>query len=815
MPRRWLRLRGMTNEPSPIAAKPAHGACCPPKAKAAPPPSCCASKAEAAAPACCPPKATPAVAAKSCHGGHTHHHAPAATTPRPAPSPADRDALHTCPMHPEVEQRGPGDCPLCGMALEPKQPTLAATAEEASPELVDLRRRFRVSLLLTAPVLLLAMGDMLPGAPVSRWISAATSGVVQLALTAPVVLWGGWPFLVRGVASVRRRALNMFTLLALGSLAALVWSAAVVIAPGLVPHGAGHGVGPSMAPLYFEAAAVIVTLALLGQVLELRARHATTGALRALMQLAPPTARRVESGDAGGDERDVPLAELAVGDRLRVRPGERVPVDGVVIEGQSDVDESMLTGEPVPVEKGPGSPVAGGTLNGRGGFVMEAQKVGGATLLARIVAQVAEAQRSRAPIQRLADRVSAWFVPAVIAIALGSALVWGVWGPEPRLAHALVNAVAVLIIACPCALGLATPMSIVVGTARAAGVGVLFKNAEALEELRRVDAVLFDKTGTLTRGKPAVVDVVATAGASEREVLTIAAALERSSEHPLAEAVRAAAAERALPVPAVTDFITHAGRGVTGLVRNADSTAARGAERSEAALGNQRLLEERGIALPSSLAEAAQALRQDGKIAIFVALGGEALGVIALADPVKPEAAEVVAELRAAGITPVMLTGDNATTAAAVARQLGITEVRAEVLPAEKAEEVERQKQQGRIVAMIGDGINDAPALARAHVGVAMGTGTDVALESAGVALIGGDLSGLLRARQLSGAVMRNIRQNLAFAMGYNALGVPIAAGVLYPWLGLTLSPMLASAAMALSSVSVIGNALRLRRGGL
>jgi P-type Cu+ transporter len=753
----------------------------------------------ARAPCCASRAAAPQHAALHPTANHPTAHDPAAHRPAP-PRPTTAAGLHTCPMHPEIVQEGPGDCPLCGMALEPLVPSGAATAEEASPELGDLRRRFWGSLALALPILLLAMSEMWPGQPVARWISAEASGALQLALATPVVVWGGWPFLVRGAASLRHRSPNMFTLLALGSLAAFLFSAAMVLAPGVLLGSRAHG-GHGAAPLYFEAAAAIVVLALLGQVLELRARHATSGALRALMALAPGTARRLEAGG----EQDVPLAALAAGDRLRVRPGERVPVDGVVLEGDSAVDEAMLTGEPLPVDKAAGSAVTGGTFNRSGSFVMEARQVGADTLLSRIVAQVAEAQRSRAPIQRLADRVSAWFVPAVIAVAVLAAFAWGLWGPEPRLSHALVNAVSVLIIACPCALGLATPMSIVVGTARAAQLGVLFKNAEALEALGEVDTLLVDKTGTLTLGRPAVVEVVPSGGATERDVLATAAALERHSEHPLAEAIRAAAAARALEVPPLTGFRAHPGRGITGRVRNAD----------EAAAGSQRFLASLGVELPPALAEAAEALRHQGSIVLFVALAGEAIGAIALADPVKPEAAAALAELRAAGLEIAMVTGDSAATARAVAAALGIADVHAEALPAQKADVVARLRGQGRVVAMVGDGINDAPALARAHVGVAMGTGTDVALESAGVALLGGDLQGLVRARRLSRAVMRNIRQNLAFAMGYNALGVPIAAGALYPWLGLTLSPMLASMAMALSSVSVIGNALRLRRSAL
>ncbi len=767
-----------------------------------------------------------AAPAKACcgHGAKPkplHHAASAAPAAAAAiaasPATALAAALHTCPMHPEIEQVGPGDCPRCGMALEPRSPAalLGAGAgpsvDEDSPELIDLRRRFRGSLALTLPVFFLAMGDMLPGQPVQRWLGAAASAWLQLALSAPVVLWGGRPFLLRGVASVRNRSLNMFTLLALGSLAAFAGSALLTIAPGLapgLPYGV-HGGGHAMAPVYFEAASVIVVLALLGQVLELRARRATSGALRALMQLAPPTARRLERsghdnhGHDHDHEREVPLDQLAVGDRLRVRPGEKLPVDGVVLQGASDVDEAMLTGEPLPVAVAAGSAVTAGTVNGRGSFVMEARKVGGATLLARIVALVAEAQRSRAPIQRLADRVSAGFVPAVLVVSAVTAVAWGAWGPEPRLAHALVNAVAVLVIACPCALGLATPMSIVVGTARGARLGLLFKNAEALEQLHRIDTLVLDKTGTLTTGKPALGAVRPAAGQSELAVLAIAAALERGSEHPLAAAVLAAAESRGVVAPPVADFAAHVGRGVTGHIDGA-----------LAALGNRRLLEELGVD-PGELDAAAAELRATGATAVYVAHRGAVLGVLGLADPIKPEAAAALRELRRDGLRLIMLTGDAEVTAGAVASALQLDEVHAEVLPEDKARVVRELRAAGRVVAMAGDGSNDAPALAAADVGLAMGTGTDVALASAGVTLLGGDLGALVRARRLSAAVMRNIRQNLTFAIGYNALGVPVAAGALAPWLGFTLSPMLASAAMALSSVSVIGNALRLRRSAL
>lgn len=701
---------------------------------------------------------------------------------------------YVCPMHPEIVRDAPGACPICGMALEAR--TVSALDDE-NPELVDMRRRFWVSVAFTVPTFLLAMSELIPGQPVQQFVSAEVSGWVQLALSAPVVLWGGLPFFQRGWTSVVNRSLNMFTLIALGTAAAFGFSVFALLFPSLLPHSMGHG---GMAPIYFEASAVIVTLVLLGQVLELRARHATSGAIRALLGLAPKTARRISSD---GGEHDVPLEHVVVGDKLRVRPSEKVPVDGAVLEGSSSIDESMLTGEPIPVEKSTGSAVTGGTLNGTGTFVMEAKRVGKETLLAQIVTMVGEAQRSRAPIQRLADRVSAWFVPAVVVIAVLTAIAWGVWGPEPRLIYALVNAVAVLIIACPCALGLATPMSIMVGTGRGAQAGVLIKNAEALEVLQKVDTLVVDKTGTLTEGKPRVESVIATAGNSETSVLALAAALEKGSEHPLAAAVLAAAQERGVELSAVEGFEARVGRGVVGTIAG-----------GQAALGNRRLSDELGVNL-GELAAQAEALRQKGQTVVFIAHRGAAVGLLGIADPIKATTPEALRALKELGVHVVMLTGDSRTTAEAVARELQIDEVHAEVLPEQKDRVVAELQAAGKMVAMAGDGTNDAPALARAHVGIAMGTGTDVAMKSAGVTLVKGDLMGIVRARRLSSHVMHNIRQNLFFALIYNTLGVPVAAGVLYPVFGLLLSPMLASAAMAFSSVSVISNALRLRHAHL
>jgi Cu+-exporting ATPase len=723
----------------------------------------------------------------------TRYISPAAVAP-PAKSPSARGAdtrTYTCPMHPEIRQVGPGSCPKCGMGLELLEVT--ATEEGPSPELVDMTRRFWVSLVFTVPVFVLATAEMVTPELVAR-LSPSARLWAQLVLSAPVVLWGGWPFFVRGWQSLVTRSLNMFTLIALGTGAAFAYSVFAVLFPDALPHGMRHGGAP---PVYFEAAAVITALVLLGQVLELRARSATSGAIRALLGLAPKTARRLRED---GSEEDVPLGHVQAGDRLRVRPGERVPVDGAVLEGTGAVDESMVTGESIPVEKGPEARVTGGTVNGTGGFVMRADRVGADTLLAQIVRMVAEAQRSRAPIQRLADLVSAWFVPAVVVVAAVTALAWGLFGPEPRLAYALVNAVAVLIIACPCALGLATPMSIMVGTGRGAQAGVLIKNAEVLETLEKVDTLVVDKTGTLTEGRPRLVSVVAAEGATEAEVVAVAAGLERGSEHPLAAAILAGAAERDLVPSTVSDFRSLTGRGVTGVVAG-----------RRVALGNSRLLQELGVA-SGPLAARAEMLRADGQTVMFLVAGDAIAGILGVADPIKPSTPEALRLLQAEGLRVIMLTGDNRVTAQAVARTLALDDVVAEVLPEQKVEVVRRLQAEGRVVAMAGDGVNDAPALAQAAVGIAMGTGTDVAMESAGATLVKGDLRGIVRARRLSRATMRNIRQNLVWAFIYNVLGVPVAAGLLYPVFGLLLSPMIASAAMSLSSVSVIGNALRLRR---
>jgi Cu+-exporting ATPase len=703
--------------------------------------------------------------------------------------PAPEGTIYTCPMHPEVRQVGPGSCPICGMALEPVE-----VGREAAPnrELIDMTRRFWIGLALSAPVVAMEMGTHLTG--LEHVVPRQASNWIQALFATPVALWAGSPFFVRGWQSLVTRNLNMFTLIAMGTGVAWIYSVVATLMPGAFP--AAFRTHDGAVPVYFEAAAVITVLVLLGQVLELRAREATSGAIRALLDLAPKTARRI---GADGAEEEIALDDVHVGDRLRVRPGEKVPVDGVVLEGRSAVDESMVTGESMPVTKASGDRAIGGAINQSGALVIEAEKVGRDTMLARIVQLVAEAQRSRAPIQRLADQVSGWFVPAVIAVALLAFAAWAIFGPEPRLSYGLVAAVSVLIIACPCALGLATPMSIMVGVGRGAQAGVLIKNAEALERMEKVDTLVVDKTGTLTEGKPAVTAITPAQGFVESEILRLAASVERASEHPLALAIVRAAEERGVATAAVADFDAPTGKGALGTV----------AGRS-VVLGNAAFLRGEGVDV-AALAGEADRLREDGATAIFIGVDGRAAGIFAIADPVKASTPEALAALNAEGIRVVMLTGDNRTTANAVARKLGIDDVEAEVLPDRKSAVVERLKAAGRVVAMAGDGVNDAPALAAADVGIAMATGTDVAMESAGVTLLRGDLTGILRARRLSQAVMGNIRQNLFFAFVYNALGVPVAAGVLYPFLGILLSPIVAAAAMALSSVSVIANAARLR----
>ena len=707
---------------------------------------------------------------------------------RPAAAPAPAGTLYTCPMHPEIRQIGPGSCPLCGMALEPETPT---AEPQPNAELADMTRRFWVGFAGAAPVVVLAMGEHAFGV---HWLSSQASNWAQGVLATPVVLWAGWPFFVRAWASIRHRSPNMFTLVAMGT--GVAWAASVVatVAPQLFPLEL-RGVDGA-APVYFEAAATIIVLVLLGQVLELRAREQTGGAIRALLDLAPKSARRL--ADDGG-ERDIPLTQVEVGDRLRVRPGEKIPVDGVLIDGAGAVDESLVTGESMPVAKQVGDRLIGGAINQTGGFVMRAERVGRDTMLAQIVDMVAKAQRSRAPIQRLADQVSGWFVPAVIAVAALAFVAWLAFGPQPRFAFVLIAAVSVLIIACPCALGLATPMSIMAGVGRGARSGVLIKDAEALERFETVDTLVVDKTGTLTQGKPRLIAVEPALGFVADEALRLAASLERASEHPLAAAIVEAALAKGLALAQTQDFESSAGKGVAGTI-----------ETRALALGNAAFLHEREIDI-GVLSERVEALRRDGATAVFLAIDGKLAAALAVADPVKPTAADAVRALRAEGLRIVMLTGDNRTTALAVAARLGLDEVEADVLPGRKAEIVSRLRREGRVVAMAGDGVNDAPALAAADVGVAMGTGTDVAIESAGVTLLHGDLQGLVRARRLSRATMRNIRQNLAFAFAYNAACVPIAAGVLYPVSGWLLSPTVAAAAMALSSVSVIANALRLR----
>jgi Cu+-exporting ATPase len=692
-------------------------------------------------------------------------------------------------MHPEIVRSGPGNCPICGMALEPRTVT---AQEEDNPELRDMTRRFWISVALAVPLLVIAMGHMLPG--MQRLLPAGWQPWIQLILATPVVLWGGSPFFQRGWTSIVNRSTNMFTLIAMGTGVAYLYSLVATVSPQIFP-ASFREMGGSPA-LYFEAAAAITALVLLGQVLELRARTRTGAAIRALLDLSPKTARVVHDGR----EQDIPLEQVIPGDRLRVRPGEKIPVDGAVLEGTSGVDESMITGESIPVSKGPGSRVIGATVNGTGSLVMRAERVGGETLLAQIVRMVSQAQRSRAPIQRLADRVAGWFVPAVIAIAMLTFATWSFFGPEPRLAHALVNAVAVLIIACPCALGLATPIAIMVGTGRGAQAGVLIKNAEALELMEKVDTLVIDKTGTLTDGKPRVASVIATAGRDENELLRLMASLEQGSEHPLGAAVVEAARSRGLVLGNESDFQSHTGLGVSGRV-----------DGRKVLIGNPRLFDENGI-FAAALAQKAEELRRGGQTVVLIAVDGQAAGLIGIADSIKASAAQALSQLKREGLRVVMLTGDSRATAEAVAKTLGIDEFEAEVLPGKKSEVVKRLQKEGRTVAMAGDGINDAPALAQADVGIAMGSGTDVAMESGGITLVKGDLAGIVRARKLSQATMRNIRQNLFFAFVYNSLGVPVAAGVLYPFFGLLLSPILAAAAMSLSSVSVITNSLRLRK---
>ena len=711
-----------------------------------------------------------------------------------SPGTAARRTEYTCPMHPEVAQDHPGNCPICGMALEPRE----VASDEESPELADMSRRFRVSSVLAVPVFMLAMVADLAPHWLPGWVGMRLVQWIEFVLATPVVLWGGWPFLVRAWQSVRSWNLNMFTLIGLGVSVAWLYSVVALLLPDVFPPAMRHADGT--VPVYFEAAAVITALVLLGQVLELRARSRTGSAIRSLLGLAPKVARVIR---ADGTEEDVPLEQVDRGDRLRIRPGEKVPVDGKVIDGRSAVDESMVTGESVPVEKHAGDRLIGATVNGTGGLVMEAERVGSDTLLAQIVQMVGEAQRSRAPIQRLADIVAGYFVPTVVLVALLAFTLWLVYGPEPRLAHAIVNAVAVLIIACPCALGLATPMSIMVGTGKGAGLGVLIKNAEALEVMEKVDTLVVDKTGTLTEGKPTLVGVAVSQGFDEKALLRLAASLERASEHPLAQAIVRGAEERDMALDSAEGFESITGQGVKGTIAG-----------QSVELGNVRFLQSLSLE-PGELTSEADSRRTKGQSVMFVAVDGRVAGLLAVADPVKTSSRVAIAALHDDGIRVVMLTGDNHTTARAVAEQLGIDRVEAEVLPDRKAEIVRQLQAEGHRVAMAGDGINDAPALAQAHVGIAMGTGTDVAMDSAGVTLVQGDLRGIVRARRLSRATMRNIRQNLFFAFVYNALGVPVAAGVLYPFFGWLLSPMIAAVAMSFSSVSVIGNALRLRRAQL
>ncbi len=717
------------------------------------------------------------------------------TPPASAPEPAPQGTTYTCPMHAQIRQPGPGHCPICGMALEPLQATAEAGPND---ELIDMQRRFWIGLALAVPVVVLEMGGHIPALALHDLVPPRLSMLIQFLLATPIVLWAGWPFFVRGWASVVHRSLNMFSLIALGTGAAYLYSLVAAFLPGIFPAGF-RGMDGAVAT-YFEPAAVITVLVLLGQVLELRAREQTGGAIRALLNLAPKTARRIRPE---GEDEEIPVADVQLGDRLRVRPGDAVPVDGEVLDGNSALDEAMVTGESMPVAKQPGDRLIGGTINGTGALTMRADKIGADTMLARIVAMVSEAQRSRAPIQRMADTVSGYFVPAVIAVAVLAFIGWAALGPAPALAYGLIAAVSVVIIACPCALGLATPMSIMVGVGKGAIGGVLIKSAEALERLEKVDTLVVDKTGTLTEGKPSVVAVIPAGAQTEDEILSLAASLERSSEHPLAAAIVAAARARSLSIVDPTDFASVTGKGVTGRV--GDRTVA---------LGNAALLQDLGITL-DDLATRADALRHDGATALFLAIDGKPGAVIAIADPIKANTVAALDSLRADGIRIVMLTGDNKTTAAAVAAKLGITDIEAEVLPADKLRIVRQLRTEGYVVAMAGDGVNDAPALAAADVGIAMGTGTEVAMQSAGVTLVKGDLAGIARARALSRATMRNIRQNLAMAFIYNVAGIPIAAGILYPSFGILLSPSIAALAMSLSSVSVIGNALRLRSARL
>ena len=724
---------------------------------------------------------------ESCHHHHHEHkheeHAPQATS---------ANAIYTCPMHPEVEQVGPGQCPKCGMALEPKSVSPSDTNEE-NGELTDMTRRFWGSLVFTVPVLLLAMGPMV-GLPIDKWLGHTVARWSELVLSLPVVLWAGWPFFVRGWRSVITRNLNMFTLISLGVLAAFGYSLVATLAPQVFPPSFHHE--PGQVSVYFEAATVIITLILLGQVLELRARRQTSGAIRALLDLAAKTARRINDD---GNEEEIPLENVQIGDKLRVKPGEKIPVDGELIDGKSTVDESMITGEPVPVSKEPGDSLTGATVNQTGSFIMQAKRVGDETLLAQIVQMVAQAQRSRAPIQRVADIAAGYFVPAVLLVSIITFAVWALWGPQPAMAYAIVNAVAVLIIACPCALGLATPMSIMVGVGRGAQAGVLIKNAQALEVMEKIDTLVVDKTGTLTEGKPKLVAIETHQDWQAQSLLRLAASLERQSEHPLAQAIVQSAKDREIELLDPQDFESITGKGVTGKV-----------DEKAVALGNRALMDQLAVDI-DELVQRADDLRSEGQTVMYFAVDGKPAGLLGVADPIKESTQQAVKQLHESGIDIVMLTGDNRKTAEVVARKLGIGRVEAEVLPDQKADVIRKLQKEGRRVAMAGDGINDAPALAQADVGIAMGTGTDVAIESAGVTLVKGDLRGIATSRQLSHSTMKNIRQNLFFAFIYNAAGVPIAAGLLYPFFGILLSPMFAAAAMTFSSVSVVSNALRLR----